>query len=686
MSTATAPRKRMFDPRDFGAISSALPDVSFEPPDTARACRIAFQACLDAVQQAGSGVIYVPPGTWPIDRDLIWDGTFNQGAYITWRGEGTGISRIVMRRTLGHNVLRYGLCRVPYGSKQFAVDPGHFVPLDAVLDGSVTGRKGFRTLGKCHLSQTSGHLDQGRGDRYTRTRCLTIEFALDFSKVPAWTGSENYPLFGLLDQHGAGAPIQVNLIRNEARIELGTQGPNGPEDVVRRTFRFGNPWPRALVRGRIVVDLDGPIVRAWTDGKDRPVEQIAGPPLAKSDRFRGSVISPFNVGASSHSAISVGGLFSAPPGSDVGFYGLKVSDGPVYGLDWKRIVDSRPDNDAARYFALDAATVGFLAFDDAPDAIADRVVRVAGWWGTAGGVKGESTAYLLDDVGHRADNSGVHGSRIEGVEFAGGDATHGAALRIGYANGMDVRDCALLGGAHGITTSGAGGSVYPFRGQDLGLRGNHALLAAWYLNWADLERVYSVDGYDFAAFALVNSDMRIDTFRTPEYGKPQFGFYFEGSTGGLRNVALDNEEARGSGSQQAHVYVSPPRGLVYQVSPFTIDGFSAAGIAPDASGVLLGGKADAYIGDAPLAIRNMALHVNFPCRAAVRALPGAEGAWQDAGIFLPSKSGAKVPYEGGPMQKTRPVDTAPVPTPIPPPTPAPVPASGSTAKTGGATP
>jgi hypothetical protein len=461
-------------------------------------------------------------------------------------------------------------------------------------------------------------------------------------------------------------PVQVNLIRNEIRMSLGTQGPNGPEDAVQRVYRWGNPWPRRPTRGRLVVDLDMPGVRAWMDGSDKAVEQILGPPLSKSDRFRGTVISPFNVAASSHSSISVGGLFSAPANADVGYYGLKVSDRPVYDLGWKRIVDSRPDNDLTRYFTLDDATVGFFGFDDTDDAISRRSIRVAGWWGTAGGVKGESTAYLLDDVGHRADNSGVHGGRIEGVEFVGGDARYGAGLKIGYANGMDLRDCAMLGGAHGIATSGAAGSVYPFNAQDIGLRGNHSGMAAWYLNWATIRNAYSQDGYDFAGFAFVNSDVQIDTYRTPEYGKPSFGLYYERSTGVLRNISLDSEEGPGSGSQVAHVYVSPPRGLVYQVSPFDVDRFTAAGIAPSASGILLGGKAEAAIGDAPLRVSNFAMHVNFPCRSAIRALPGAEGAWQDGGIYLPSKSGAKIPYEGGPLKQASRLISDPAPIPVPP--------------------
>jgi hypothetical protein len=649
---------RIYDIRDYGAIASTTPANKFEPPNTAKACRIAIQNCMDDIQKAGLGIMYVPPGDWPIDSDLIWDGTYNQQARIVIRGEGAGISRIKMRGTIGNNCIRYGLDRVPYAQKSFVVDPGHFVPLDPVMDGSVTGRRGFRTLGRCHLSQASGHLDQGRGDRYTRTRCITFEFFLDFSKIGPWTGSENYPLFGMLDQNGVGMPVQVNLIRNEIRMEVGTQGPNGPEDAIRRTYRFGNPWPRGPIRGRVVVDLDMPGVRAWMNGSDRPVEQIAGPPMSKSDVFRGTVISPFNVAASSHSSISVGGLFSAPANSDIGFYGLKVSNLPVYDLGWKRTLDSRPDNDLTRYFTLDDATVGFLPFDDADDAIARRNVRVAGWWGTAGGVKGESTAYLLDDIGHRADNSGVHGGRIEGVEFVGGDAWYGAGLVMGYANGMDIRDSAMLGGAHGIRTSGAAGSVYPFNAQDTGFRGHHSGVAAWYLNWAKIANAYSVDGYEFAAFAFVNSDVQIDTFRTPEYGKPQFGLYYERSTGVLRNISLDSEEGPGSGSQVAHLYASPPRGLVYQVSPLDVDRFTAAGIAPGASGILLGGKAEPSIGDAPLRVSNFAMHVNFPCRSAVRALPGAEGAWQDAGIYLPSKSGAKVPYEGGPLQPAARVSTA----------------------------
>lgn len=644
------------------ASAGAAVVVAPRPVADPAANRAALQAAIDKAGSDGAGIVHFSAGTWTVDGPLFLDRTPHAFAAVGLQGLGTGISRIVMRRGLGYDVLVVGVDRRPRypGAPEggAALTPAHFVSTDRLLDRSAHGRWAYRTRGDTHLIQMGGPLDQGAGDWYGKPRQLTVDVAVDF---PDTKSLGHAAICGLRDGIDA-SPWSLIMTNGRPYLTLTTRGDEAdPESRnTRRIFLDpAAPLRPGLVRFTLQFDLDSPgMVAAWIDGRKATVNPQMGPPAKAGESFASNQHACFGVG--SHHAMA-GGLIDYQGGAlDITVAGLKITGASLY--DPSRAtqarIDGKPLDDALRYFTDEPKLVAFLPLTAKPEAVCrDRTMAVRGHCGGQSAI-GETGAYVFDNPGHASTFSGITPGLIERISIEGGDPWYGRAVALGFVNNGKFRDCQLQGGSHGLGAVTLG-ATYPLEISDCRLLGHDAPLFLFMTSSTSLSRLW-LDGHYRAGIRLVGGSARVEGLHSPHWGTPEYGICVRGGSVRLRNISLDNEDPKG-GSQIADVYVTPMDAALPLSALVEIDEMDSVYSGPKSSKVLLGGppKRSAkrtQIGYCGIRIHGLAIHTGVPFRSAVRCI--AEDLWTDEGINLADDGKPFVPFEGLPLKRPKLIDTS----------------------------
>jgi hypothetical protein len=488
-----------------------------------QANRRALQAAHDALAALSppGGTIAILPGDWTIAGSVqSW------GDRIRWRGPGRESCRIASVGGFSP-VFVLGMPPTNNGAR---LTPDHFVVAAGTLDETLTGRRwGFRTKGDAHIAQQAGPFAfAGRGDYYGKTNCLTLDVALDLSRIPAT--QENLSLCGLSRQ------------QFPSPWKLWWVGPAGGGPTYWLSFRtadgkvwhaqVADPSTAGIDRLSITIDLAAGKALAWLNGAQVAVPDL-GPAFAASAAtgFWPNTECPFLVGASGISCVGVTD-YQGQAG-DWTLWGLSLSAGRRYADDGTGTPQRRPDgapmDDGTRFFKYFLPEViAQVALSDAPDAAcANRVVTATGG---GYGLPNFTTAHVLDNA---IQEPRTVGQTVEGLTIAA-PQDYGVAVQVGGALQVRIRDCDLSGAqAIGSLNFGA---IYPVAIDDCTLAGTDAAVHLWQTT-AQISRVVTRGGRTM--LRLVDSQASVADLFTVEAGRESA---IEGS-GWLRatEITVDSE-------------------------------------------------------------------------------------------------------------------------------------------------
>ncbi len=555
----TAPRSfgsRWADIRDYGALPLSAGGV-------AATNRIAIQAAVDALgaavtSSAGAGTVFVPSGDWLIDRPIFFDQT-----QISLRGEGSAASRLIC--PFGHDGVVFGIARKPLGTvltaahmpDAFTAGPGGTCPLDTSAVTGLGQRWALRTCADCHIVQQGGAFDVGNA-YYKTIRQLTVEFAVDLSKAPGTGqyagGSPSTALFGMCRQADP-SPWMVGVQTGSFQVQFRTASGPGVDVGVNRSFAFGTiPSTPGFFRVAFQIDLVNAVVNCYVNGIQAPLSSasLGADFLASSNlSFAPNQDCPFGLGSLGLAASSLGdGWLSG--GSDLTFFGVKVSSGLVYRSNGVGSPQARVDglivNDTTRFFRFDPSTLALLGLVDTPAQMAlDRVVTVQGRSGVA------TTAYFLDNVASCTPFSTLAAGSVRDLTISSGVNGYGRAVVSGWSFDLAISDSTLTGGCHGLGSLNLG-SNYPLSVDRCVLSGNDAPIYLFFTSFVSLRDITLTGNYR-VGIRLMLSEVSIDNLFSPNNGSPEFAIKAVVSCVDTHNTDWDNEGA-GSGATIAHYYVS----------------------------------------------------------------------------------------------------------------------------------
>lgn len=491
------------------------------PGDYGPALVAAQRFLADGSADAGTpngkpGVIYVPPGKWPVR------GEFFLQDHIDLRGAGPGISTLA-GTTYGHPVIvgirerawwdrnrkdSLGVAYAAQGPAVFAADHRFdlFSKLDATIAPAAGKAFGITTKSPTFGSPYADHFVSfwgtppatGRDDRWATQTAITIDFAYEdigmtvTSTSAALSGGDT--LFGMGSFAGP-SPWIVDRMTDRSgtrgyRFSFRTaEGVRDRSDTP-RSFTFGESSPRQGVR-RVALRVDfataGPdgncLVRAWQDGAEVPVRRGRGtggtvggrpdgPSFTPADalHFRANKVAPFQVGAAEIGMVTWGQI-RPEQRAMINLCGLFIGAGDDYTSDAAGVqvqADGEVIDDAFRYRGDGRDRTAALILTDPPAAdTAGRVVRmVTGKAQNNVAVRG----LYLNESGERGNTGFVTDVRIADLSITSAGGI-GSPVSIGQVLRLDLDRVDCQGGWQGISSMNAG-AAYPIRGRDLDLGGS----------------------------------------------------------------------------------------------------------------------------------------------------------------------------------------------------------------------
>jgi len=622
--------------------------------------RANIQAAVDQAGNSGNwlgepGLVRFPAGTWTIDGPVFVDHLMGPFATVSFRGVDRDLSIVKMQDFVGRDALVIGMARQPRNGNGpgLVMDTAYLPPSPL----GIPGRTGFRTRGRTHLAQYGGHLDQGPGDWYAKTRKLTVEYPIRFEDAAAVNGGI---VSAIAD--GISTPLAIRQVNSRVYVTLATSGPDAsdPESQTVRNFMIDVDKPLSagiLYKVTLQVDLDTKeVLKAWIKDSAATV-RMDGPPMKLGESFYANQHAPWVVGG----AAFAGGT---PPG-DFTIGGWKVTADALYDPAATALTrkDGRPIDDG-RYFRVEDRWFALVPFDSPADAVArDRVVTVRGR--DVGGNVIESCAYVTEPE-HADPFAMTHAGEVRDLGIVKGDGWYGNGIALGMVTDARVRDCKVSGGARGIGSLGM--LCYPLDLADLTLAGHaEPLFLAW-TSAATARNLYFPESYR-CGVRVIYGGISIRKVMSGHSGSPDYGFCVRYGTIQLEQIGLDNENPSG-GSVIADVYVTP--GIAGQPSSanVVIEDMDPVYSGPRSSKILLGGPAKnsplrSQVGACSVRVSGFAVHSGVPFDSVVRCL--AQDLWQDQGIKLLGRFDPPA-FRGFPLMKGDSMDTgggAPNPMPTP---------------------
>jgi hypothetical protein len=475
----------------------------------------------------------------------------------------------------------------------------HFVALDTLGDGTLTGCRGVRLKSDQVLATWSGPLDQpipygqfahkGWGD----FRRITINLLLDDRSAVLPAG----PIYGMGEvlPHGY-RPRPFHLISwgSGSWLEFRFATAESPETY--RSFLIAEGTPSGLKRITIQMDLINCAVQAWVNkvqvatfpyinmGPTSSQTRLLS--FAPSDNLRliPNDYHPFLLGAYGSTTQSRGG----GPVMDLTIAGLAISSGLLYGDDGvgtpQRALGGGTVTDSSLARPPAGSLMGRLAIESISPtrALAGREIPVI----TGGAVaQGYGTSYGLMSPAEQNLNCGGWLQNFAFRDFAlRGTGWYGDLLSLGGIWNLEVVRMFFDYGFHNIGSPRMGASTYPVALTDL--RFGYSFGSSYFGSCHDTEaRNFTVLQPVQDVVTTVGSNVHLrGTFVGASLGRHTCAFYAEESGGDYRleDIEIDNEGN-----------VTPTVASVYMEVPwvkrtgFTIDGYRTGSIGPRAAVVEL---------------------------------------------------------------------------------------------------
>ena len=457
---------RVADVRDYGAIASAVHDISH-----AAANQAAFQAAYDAVAASlasnGYGTVYVPSGDYYLAGPIFMDKNL-----VGFRGEGPSVSNLY--NVCYQDIFVAGLPRQPGG---VAPTADHFPDSwtggsggtkvhDATAVTAAGQRWGLRTKADSNVAQQGGPLDRGLGDGYKSTRQLTVALYVDFSlaatTVPPGYVSPAYPgngsIMGMMTR-GAVLPWALYVVNHNIYLGFRTVNVNGLNPVDRSCVIYTIPSGAGLIRFDFQVDLVNAQISCFVNGLQVAVANLAalgaGFTSAAGLYFAPNECYPCSVGAMRDSITAAGDSAYGGP-IDITFWGLKVTSALIYtnrstsgtndgagaGTTQTRL-DAAAITDLNRYFSYESAnTLARLSLKDAPASIqANGLVSVV-----TRSDDQPTTAFFCNNALSGSPNYPVTVGPIESLGVLCSNLNYGRGVTTAAAYNLYLRDCRMLNG------------------------------------------------------------------------------------------------------------------------------------------------------------------------------------------------------------------------------------------------
>ena len=552
------------DVRDYGAST----DYGFDNTPVFQAAVDALAASLNAARSTNPalrvvGTVYVPQATgYYYFSGPVWV----DSPFIEIWGDGEG-SVLSMHTAVCHPIFIFGLRRqVPAGPgvpKLLVADasyrPDLFGKLDTVAVGAPGQRWGFRSNGDSLIQSQGSPLSSGgtgsfgTADNWAETTTLTVEVAVGGPTGGAMPG--NIPIAGLgVATKGQLYPFTLYTdAPNSFVVLFCTQATRFGPTTTRR-FGFSSGSATGVQKLAFQIDLGAAQVSAFVNGLQVATSNILGADFAPGFAFAENDYYPLLIGDSGGNRPSLGNV----GGFDFNLYGFCISRTIRYQPKAAGLPQVRADNPATpitdlyRYFTprfspaseLDAGTIGYLTFKDAPGG---RLLTVQG-----GGAANTctSSAFLLHSL--MTVPGGIAQNAVRDLQLIGGNL-YGQNVAVGQVIDLKFKGVRSSAAYHAIGSL-SNGANYTVRLEECYLDGcDSGYFALDQILWA---RNVTFASAGRATMRFVGCDVDAQN-TTVEFGIPSNQSTIKAHTGDyggnytFRNLVVDYE---GDSYQHAAIY------------------------------------------------------------------------------------------------------------------------------------